>query len=187
MIKQVFIPLVVSGQKQEDLLELYVKPCWLKPQYCFAGLAGSGLNNGIALAERALTQLHVKSANAVIYSGNAHPLLTHTLGTAAGLVLASIIQSKSCKYQSLIISAAIEDNPQASYPLKYSSFWLEKLQAVLTLPKQLNKTPFILAADTPLSDEQHEQLIERNIYPILMPNLKQAIDFCLTPSETKTS
>jgi hypothetical protein len=179
VIKQVFIPLVVLGQQRGDWLELYVESCRLHSSSCFAQLAASGLDNGIALAEKALAELKLKPANSMIYTANAQPLLSNTLGTAAGLVLASIISSKSCPYQTLIVNAVLKDDPARDYPLNYNGFWLEKLAAILALPKQPDKTPLILAIDTPLLDEQREQLLARNIQPVLMANLKQALGFCL--------
>ena len=183
-MKQVFIPLIVLGKGRGEVLELYVESRWLNPTSCFTELTGYGLDNGVELAKKVIDQLHIKTAKSMIYTGNAQPLLSNSLGTAAGLVVASVICSKSCHYQTVIINAAVEDSSTENYPLKYNSFWLEKLAAVLTLPVQDIQTPFILAADTPLSGEQTQQLSVLNIQPILVDNLKQAIDFCLTPKST---
>jgi hypothetical protein len=179
MIKQVFMPLVVLGQGQGDLLEFYVEPRWLKLASCFSQLGGTGLDNSIAIAQQALTQLQIKTGNGVIHINNPRPLLSNALGTAAGLVLASIVSLKACPYSAIIVSTALEHTATDVYVLTYNGFWIEKLAAILTLPKQTMRTPLILAADTPLVTSHTEQLIARNIYPVLMDNLQQAVYFCL--------
>lgn len=178
MIKHTYIPLHVAEQATGELLELYVQPKLISPGDIFSGLSGAGLGPGINKARHLLQQLNRKAGNGIMYCTNSQPPIINPESVALGLLLMSQIIKPNCAYQTLIVSADIEDAPELH--LKHTGYWQQKLAAILKLGWQEYEVPLILSADTPIHDDEIQQLKSCNITTHQLSTVGNIFDLIVT-------
>lgn len=179
MIKQVFVPLHVSEKETGDLLEFYTRSQVVNPEEIFSGLAGTGLDLGIAKSKRIANKLNIKNGNGIIYCVNSQPPLLNPESVALSLLLITQIALPQSTYSKLIVCADISENDSLS--LSETGHWPQKLCAIYRLGKQENPVPLILPVSHKLllrpNCHAWVTLTENNVLPYFFSNVGEVLRF----------